>query len=73
MQPQQLQPQYTPPQQLYQQPQSQFQQQGYPQMQMQMPMQMQGYGQAQGQSMSMQGNQMGMMIPPGWGGAAASR
>lgn len=73
MQQQQLQPQYAPSQQLYQQPQSQFQQQGYPQMQMPMQMQMQGYGQAQGQSMSMQGNQMGMMIPPGWGGAAASR
>jgi stromal membrane-associated protein len=73
MQQQQLQPQYAPPGQLYQQPQSQIPQQGYPQMQMPMQMQMQGYGQAQGQSMSMQGNQMGMMIPPGWGGAAASR
>jgi hypothetical protein len=71
MQQQQLQPQYAPSQQLYQQPQSQFQQQGYPQMQMQT--QMQGYGQAQGQSMPMQGNQMGMMVPPGWGGAGASR
>jgi stromal membrane-associated protein len=70
-QPQPQQTQYVPQQQLYQQPQSQLQQQGYPQMQM--PMQMQGYGQAQGQSMPMQGNQMGMMIPPGWGGAAASR
>jgi stromal membrane-associated protein len=70
-QPQPQQTQYVPQQQLYQQPQSQFQQQGYPQMQM--PMQMQGYGQAQGQSMPMQGNQMGMMIPPGWGGAGASR